>query len=191
MAETDVRVLIPRIRRKLEGIGAPAASDDDVKFAAADAIADVILFEGSAFGKQLLVTSTDDTYNAPDEYATSEELTLPEGEVVAAQAALNRFFFSFVGTKISQTIKDEAQEWSYGLSSTLLRDQLNALIKERDKAIEALGDGGHTLARYSSFLAVRDCEVARVIEPFTAEAQLTGGPDVAIILERDIRFGGF
>jgi hypothetical protein len=179
MAQSDVRVLVPRIRRAVEGAGAPPSlGDDALKDLAADAIASVILYTGSAFGKQLLVTERDES-GAPVEYATSEELTLPETAVIAAQAALDFFFFDFAGKKVSERIGDEAQTWEYTLSANLLVQQLRQLREERDKALGALA--GVPLDGYESFLAVRDLEVARLVEPWVNGGGVGG-------LERDFRF---
>lgn len=181
--QTDVRVLVPRIRRAVEGAGAPEVlTDDALKDIAADAIAEVILYTGSVFGKQLVVTSTDDATGAPDEYATSDALTLQEQAVIATQAALDFFFHSFVNTKVSERISDEAQSWEYTLSATLLRDQLALLVKERDRALDALaGVGGAMLDAYESFLAVRDTHTAQLVEPWVTGAIGSG-------LEVDVRF---
>jgi hypothetical protein len=44
----------------VEGIGAPEKfTDDDINFLIADSIADVILYTGGMFGKELLVTARD------------------------------------------------------------------------------------------------------------------------------------
>jgi hypothetical protein len=88
-----------------------------VKDLAADAIAEVILYTGSVFGKQLVVTDTDDATGAPSEYATSDAADAPEGTVIAAQAALDYFFHRFAETKVSEQIADEAQTWEYTLSA--------------------------------------------------------------------------
>lgn len=165
---SDVRVLVPRIRRAVEGAGAPAVLvDDAVKDLAADAIAAVILYSGSVFGKQLVVTSTDVDTGAPSEYATSEPLTLEEGTVIAAQAALDFFFHRFAETKMSERIADEAQQWEYTLSATLIRDQLKLLAEQRDKALAALsGALGPALDQYASFIATRDVHTSMLIEPW-------------------------
>ena len=139
MAEEDIRILIPRVRRAVEGVGVPEQlTDDQMKDIVADAIADVILFTGGVFGKQLLVTERDVTTNAPVEYATSEPLTLPEGSIIAYQAALTAVWQTLAQIKISETIRDEGQEWSYQLSATLLRDRVAMLTKLRDQAIDQL-----------------------------------------------------
>jgi hypothetical protein len=180
----DVRVLVPRIRRAVEGAGAPSVlTDDAVKDLAADAIAEVILYTGSVFGKQLVVIDVDDATGAPSEYATSEELTLPEAAVIATQAALDFFFHRFANTKVSERISDEAQAWEYSLSATLLRDQLKLLVDERNRALEALGTGT-ALESYASFLMVRDTHTAQLIEPW-----VDGGPGLPSGLETDWRFG--
>ena len=75
----DIRVMVPRVRRALEGAGAPPVlTDDAIKDLTADAIAEVILYTGGVFGHELVVTARDDATNAPTEYATDPELTLSE-----------------------------------------------------------------------------------------------------------------
>lgn len=180
MAATDVRVVVPRVRRALENAGAPSSlSDDDIKDRVADAIADVILYTGSAFGKELVVKDTDED-GVPTEYETSDALSLPEQSVIAAQAALNYFFHGFSNLKVQERIADEGQEWEYTLSANLIRDALKALIDQRDKALEALGRAGMALERYESFIAVRDAHVAAYIEPWVHGAGVGG---------QDYRFG--
>jgi hypothetical protein len=179
----DVRVLVPRIRRAVEGAGAPAVlTDDAVKDLAADAIAAVILYTGSVFGKQLVVTDTDDATGAPSEYATSAPLTLEEGTVIAAQAALDYFFHRFAEMKVSEQIADEAQTWEYTLSANLIRDQLKLLVEQRDKALEALsGALGPAYDSYASFIATRDLHTSMLIEPwvhFDTGLALGGGQEL-------------
>lgn len=181
MAETDIRVMTGRVRRAVEGVGAAAVlTDDEIKDLIADALADIVLYTGSVFGKQLLVTGRG-VNNEPVEYATSDELSLAEQSVVAAQAALTHFFYAFVNTKISERIGDEGQTWEYSLSATLLRDQLAFLIKSRDKALELVNVGA-ALDAYESFLAVRDSYTSRAIEPW-----IQGGSGAG--QEIDHRFG--
>lgn len=169
----DIRVMVPRVRRAIEGPipAASPASDDVLKDVVADALSDVILLSGSAFGKQLLITATD--AGVPIEYATSEALTLAEQAVVAAQAAVNFIFFKVVGQKTSERIRDEAGEWEWATSGNVLRDALKALTEARDRALEAL-TGNVALDGYVSFLAVRDVQVARAIEPWTDTAGAGG-----------------
>jgi hypothetical protein len=112
----------------------------------ADAIADVILYTGGVFGKDLLVTERDSITNAPTEYATSEPLTLPEGSVIAYQAALTAVYTQMQDVKVQETIRDEGAEWSYSLSATLLRDRINQLQSARDLALEALAGSTSSVA---------------------------------------------
>lgn len=179
MAQTDVMALVPRIRRAIEGVGEdPVLSDEDVRDLAADAISEIILYSGGVFGKSLVVTEYDTDTNAPSEYATSDELTLAEASVVATQAALNYFFFKFVGLKTSERITNEAQEWEYQLSANVLRDQLALLIKDRDAALETVSAAGAPLDRYQSILAVRDAAVAAAVEPWVLGVA-SGGQNLA------------
>lgn len=176
MPQTDVRILVPRVRRSIEGVGTTEVlSDDDLKDLVADALADITLYTGSVFGKTLEVSGADDE-GIPQEYATSEPLTLAEGSVVAAQATLNSFFHRFSELKISEKIGDEAQTWEYARSAQLLRDQFAYLVRTRDDAL-AEAEGG-VVEAYASFLAVRDAAVAAYIEPWVAESgQLVAGQD--------------
>ena len=164
--------MVPRVRRAVEGVGVPAVlTDDQVKDLTADAIAAVILYTGSAFGKDLVVTDYA-AGNVPDEYATSDALTLPEQTVVAVQAALDFFFVQFAATKVSETIADEAQTWTYQLSSTVIRDRLAQLRAERDRALDALMEGDPAgFEAYSSFIAVRDQQVSMRVEPWVDAMQ--------------------
>lgn len=175
----DIRVMVPRVRRAVEGVEGATLTDDQVKDLVADAVASVILYTGSAFGRQLLVTHRD-AQGIPDEYATDSPLTLPQQTVIAAQAALDHAWKMLVGFKTSETIRDEAQEWSYTVSAQAIRDAMKSLKDERDKALSALDDG--TLAEYSSFVAVRDIQTSRAVEPWVDAAGFGGQ-------EGDVRFG--
>lgn len=172
----DIRVMVPRVRRALEGLTLDTVlTDAQVKDATADACADVILYTGSLFGGTLDVTDTDPDTGAPDEYETSDALTLAQQGVIAAQAALTYFFYLFAGLKVSERIGDEGSQWEYSLSANLLRDQLKHLQAERDKALEAAAaELGASLEKYASFLAERDVAVARLVEPFFEAAGVGG-----------------
>lgn len=185
MAQTDIRVLVPRVRRAVEGVGVPAAlSDEEVRDLIADAIADVILYTGGVFGNELVVTDTEGTPPVPVEYATSDELTFAEQSVIAAQAALTYFFQKFRDAKMSERIGDEAQTWEWAKSAQLFSEQLKLLIKLRDEALEQIEDEGAPLDSYASFLAARDSITSRAIEPWVEGAGVGG-------LQQDPRFGGF
>src|SRR4051812_16914242 len=176
MAAEDIRILVPRVRRAVEGVGTDSLlSDDQVKDLVADAIANVILFTGGVFGKQLVVVERDATTNVPVEYATSEPLTLPEGSVVAFEAAIQHTFFALRDMKVQETIRDEGQEWSYTLSTTLVRDHLKWLQAQRDRALNDVQ--GPTPVAYVSFLAERDRYVAAAVEPFVLGAG-SGGQEL-------------
>lgn len=165
MAAEDIRVWIPRVRRAVEGVGATSLlTDDQVKDLIADAISNVILFTGGVFGKDLLVTGRDPVTDAPAEYATSEPLTLSEGSVVAYEAAINHTFFALRDVKVAETIKDEGQEWTYALSSALMRDHLKWLMTQRDRALEDVQ--APIPVAFVSFLHERDALSARIVEPY-------------------------
>lgn len=170
------------MRRAIEGAGAPEVlTDDAVKDLVADAIADVILYTGGLFGNTLAVIDRD-TNGAPTEYETSDELSLAEGSIIAAQAALNFFFHEFVDKKVQERIGDEAQQWEYTLSANLMRDQLKLLIDTRNQALETVTASMGALESYTSFLAVRDAHTSQLIEPWVDGVAGAGG-------QADFRFG--
>lgn len=164
----NIRVAVPRIRRAVEGVVKAQwlLADDEVKDLCADAIADIILYSGNIFGKTLNVLARDPVTGAPTEYSVTPALGLPEETVIAAQAALNYFFHRFSAVKVSETIADEASNWSYDLSPNLLVAQLKQLQSERDKALTALETEEGVLESYHSFIAVRDTQTSRYIEPW-------------------------
>jgi hypothetical protein len=165
---TDVRMLVPQVQRAVEGVVRAnwTLDPDEVKDLVADAAAEVVLYCGSLFGAQLVVTHADPVTQAPDEYATSTALSPAQGAVIAAQAALNYFFYRFSGSKMSERIADEASEWEYTLSPSLLQGQLRLLQQERDRALDAIPPppGGQDV--YVSFLAQRDTLTSRLVEPW-------------------------
>lgn len=183
---TDVRVLIPRLRRALFG---PARADhtqlteDEMRDLAADTIAELILLDADAFGYQLLVTATDPVYGAPCAWQTSEALSEAAQTVIAMQGALGWHARKLSSIKTSSTIRDESTEWSYSISAQALRDYFKHLQAERDAALAALRADNPVLDRTASILAARDSYVAAAVEPFTQEAGLGGQ-------EQDWRFGG-
>lgn len=179
---TDVRVMVPRVRRALENAGAPTTlSDVDVEARVADALAAVILYTGSAFGKTLTVSEADDD-GVPIHYEVDPALSLEEQTLIAAQAALDWFFVGLVNKKMTERIADEGTSWEYSLSPNLVRDALKALQGERDKALEAIEASGGPLDRYESFLAVRDAGAAAALEPWVDGLLIGGG------LDQDYRF---
>jgi hypothetical protein len=163
----DLRTLIPRVRRALEGPTTNALSttlnDDAAEAVIADAVADVILYShGSIFGYTLEVTARDSRYSAPVAWRTDKEMDVAAQSVVVAQAAINHLFHELKGAKIQETIRDEGGEWSYSLSAGVLTKQLDLLVRLRDEALAAVQ--GPIFDSYVSFLAVRDATTARLIE---------------------------
>ena len=164
----DVRVLGPMVQRALEGVvkAKQVLTPDQIKDVTADAMAQILLYTGTIFGSPLTILERDPVTMSPSEYRTDRELDLPESTVIAAQAALNYFFHQFKGIKVSESIGDESSTWEYSLSPNLLIAQLGILQDARDKALEAIEAGKHNLEAYTSFLAVRDTQVSRYIEPW-------------------------
>lgn len=163
----NIRAIVPRVKRAIEPaqLGTPL-TDDQLRDVTADAIADVILYTRGGFGHQLLVLETEGDPPIPTEYGTEIALTFPEQSVVAAQAALGYFIRVIPSLKTSESISDEAQSWSYQISSGALTAQIKALIDDRDRALDAIADSGVGVEGYISFIQVRDRHVSRVIEPW-------------------------
>lgn len=185
----DVRQLIPRIRRAIDGPTADSEvatsvtlSNDQVKDLAADAIANLIFYSGGTWGYTLTVTETDDDTGFPSEYDVAPDLDLAPQTLVVAQAALDYFFHEFRDKKVQETIANEARSWTYQLSANLLLEQFRFLQKMRDGALEQIIQNASGLVSYTSFLAVRDACVSRYIEPYVDSNLAIGG------LESDFRF---
>lgn len=174
MAAQDVRELISRVRRALEGpveaTGPDALTDDQVEALAADALSDIILLTAGAWPHTLDVSTRDADTGFPEHYTIDPALSLAEESVVAAQAAITFYFHQVKNVKTSEQTTNEGQSWSYSLSANLLRDQIRLLQEQRDAALAALTRANPVLARYASILAVRDQLGAALLEPWT-----TGG----------------
>lgn len=179
MATQPLTTLIPRLRRSIDGpagdsgLAAIALTDDMVEAAAADALADVILYTGGQFGHSLVVLERDDTYAAPSHWATDPELAPEEETVIVAQAAINFYFHYFKDLKVSESIQNEGQTWEYTLSAQVLRSQFDNLVKMRDQAIAAVERKHPVPTYFAGFLEARDYLTARLIEPWT---QVSGFP---------------
>lgn len=185
----DIAEIVPRVQRAVEG-----ARMDDWKLSSgeaynvtADALADILLYCGSIFGSRLLVTGRD-ANNAPDAYATEQQLEPDEMAVVSAQAALTYFYHAFKDKKMSETIADEASSWGWTKSSQLLVATLKMLQDTRDRALEAIENRTGGTDAYISFLAVRDWTVARYIEPWVYGQTDSGLGVGAGGMESDFRF---
>lgn len=188
--ERDIRTLIPRVRRALDGPHAtssasPSSSftDDEIVNQIADAIAEVIFFDAAGFGKQLEVTARDENYLAPIAWQTSEPLTDAEASVIIFQAALNEIYFGLSSIKTSETTKNEGEEWSWTISSNALAERIKQLQKLRDDALARLGEGseGGLNTEWINTLAARDAYTDALIEPWVSGGY--GGQEI------DPRFG--
>lgn len=179
----DTRVLIPRVRRRLEGpigtgsanVAASEYNDDQVNAMIADAVADVILYSGGLWDHKLEVTARDDVYQSPIAWLIEPVLTEDEASIIEAQAALNFFFFDLKALKVSETMKDEATEWSYSLSANALLEYLKTIRKLRDEAIDRIKKSEAPAEGWINYLAVRDQTTDRLIEPWAEFPSGAGG----------------
>jgi hypothetical protein len=181
--ERDIRTLIPRVRRALDGphatsSGAPSSTfnDDEITAQIADAIAEVIFFAPDGFGKELIPTERDEYYNAPIAWITSEPLSEAEASVIVYQAALNEIYQKVSTLKTSESMSNEGEEWSWSVSSTAVAERVKALQKLRDEAIaklDTLTDAAETA--WVNTLAERDAYTDALIEPWLGAP--TGGQE--------------
>lgn len=176
----DTRVLIPRVRRALEGTASGSGfdpstfSDEAMNAAVADSIANLLLYTGSFFGHQLEVVERDDFYLAPIAWRTDVALSEAEASLVALQAALDHVYTTLVATKTSETIRNEGQEWSYSISAQVLAERLKGLRGDRDKALDVLSASEAMPEAYYSFIATRDARMSVLIEPWVHEGSSSG-----------------
>lgn len=168
MPPQDVAELVPRVRRALEGPlpVSSALTDSQVKAAAADAVADLILLTNGEWGHTLAVTERADDTNYPEEWAVDPGLSPDEESLVAWQAAISSVGVILRDSKVSETIRNEAQEWSWEKSASGMRDWLKFLIDQRDAALRTAALTAPVFARVASILHARD-PGAEMIEPWT------------------------
>lgn len=175
----DTRVLIPRLRRALDGPTAMSSgalsstlSDEQLNAIGADAIGTVIFYSGSLFGSKLEVSERDSVYQSPTAWFTEPALTEPQVTVVVSQAALDYFFARLTTSesgKTAETIKDEATEWSWEVSAQTVVERLRQLRADRDRALEQLeSEDQETDTAWVSFIQTRDATTSRLIEPWLA-----------------------
>lgn len=176
----DVRELIPRTRRAIEGPAplAPGAQgyldDDQVEALIADAVADVIFYTGGLFAHTLSVTTRDATTNAPTGWDVDPALEESEATVVVATAALAHFFHAFRDLKVAEEIADEGSRWSYNLSANLVLEQMRMLRDARAKALERIEFANPVPTVFVNLLEARDAVTARAIEPYSVSSSVGG-----------------
>lgn len=177
---TDIAVLVPRARRKVEGPwgnpnARPALLDSQIYAMVADACSEVVMLSGSIFHHELIVKKRDPLKGFPTEWRTNTVLSEYETAVIAAQVALNYYYFLFRDMKISETIKNEGTEWTYSLSANVIKNYLESLIKERDEAIAGLRINNPVLDMFASNIRVRDQATVAVLEWWDTNAVSIGG----------------
>lgn len=188
----DLRVLVPRARRATEGpwgapLGKTSLTDDQLYDMVADACAQVILDSGTLFGHEIVVTERDETVGFPKAWRTDAVLTEWESTILSIQTALNYYFFLFRDMKTSETIKNEGTEWTYTLSANVIKNYLESLRAERDKALAGLQLHKPILTRYVSNIRVRDQATVAVLEwwdtqsPGFSGGGLPSGQDAGVV----------
>lgn len=171
MAAQDIAEIVPRVRRALEGPIPvnPALTDESVQAVAADAVADLILLTNGKWPHQLVVTHRDGN-DWPDEWEVDPGLSPQEESLVAFQAAISNVGVVLRDMKVSERIKNEAQEWEWSKSASGIRDWLKALIDQRNLALNTVAATYPVMARVASILYARDPQAAALVERFVPEA---------------------
>ena len=174
----DLRVLIPACRRAIDGpLATSSASvaatmnDQEVLNLVADATAELILYtHGSqSFGYQLLPTAYDPFYMAPVAWMTDLPRQPAADAAILSQGALDHYFWLIKQFKVSETIKNEAQEWQYAFSPNIIAAWIQYLRDNRDKAIQAMISINVPMDTYISWVAERDRLSAAWLEPWVTE----------------------
>lgn len=189
---TDLAVLVPRARRKVEGPwgnanGRTPLLDSQVYAMVADACSEIKMLTGSFFHHQLEVKKRDPLIGFPTAWKTNTMLDEYEAAIVCAQVALNYYFHIFNNMKISETIQNEGTMWTWELSAGVIKNYLASLVEERDKAIAGLRRNIPVLDRYASNIRVRDQQTVAVLEwwdynsPGLSGGGLPGGQEASVI----------
>jgi hypothetical protein len=170
----DVRTLIPRTRRMIDGPGPgnAALTDEFLTGAIADAASTLIMLTAGTFGVTLDVSGRDSDYLAPNAWRFSAILSADQETLVCLQAAIEQVAREVALGATSEGIKDEGQEWTYSRSATLMRDWLKALIGMRDAAMQQLADAGMETDVYTSFIGIRDSTALANAESWVDQAGL-------------------
>lgn len=170
----DVRVLIPRMRRNLDGPHATSSvsaaatlSDAELTAVIADTIASIIFHSNGVTGLKLEVTARDPYYLAPVAWKVNKALVDAEMALITSQAALDYYFIGLRDMKFSESIADEASTWDWAKSAAVVRDTIKSLISDRDLALTMVADRATgTLDEYISYLGERDRATSRMLEPW-------------------------
>jgi hypothetical protein len=187
----DTRVLIPRLRRALDGPQASSSasvastlSDEQLNAIGADAIGSVIFYSGSLFGATLEVSERDPNYMSPTAWLTNPALSEPQVTVVVSQAALDYFFMLLstkAGGQTQSLIADEASRWEWQTSPQAIVERLRQLRADRDRALEQLAtEDEEADAEWVSFVNVRDAATSRLIEPWVELDRGVGGQSLGM-----------
>jgi hypothetical protein len=200
----DLRVMIPRMRRAIDGPRATSSasvaatlSDSEVLGLIADSTANVILLTGGSlvFGYELEPTHYDPFYKAPDQWQTNKELTPLAQDVIIAQGAIDFYAHKLRSEPFtSEKIADEAQQWEWTKSAQMMSVQLKMLAEVRDRALEMLERINAPVEAYISSVAERDKLAAVYLEPWVSEIGAPvpwSGLSAAYIGGFDFRFGTF
>lgn len=188
---TDLKVLVPRARRKIEGPwgnpnGKPPLTNGEIYALVADACSEIIMLGGSWFHHTLKVKKRDPLGGFPTDWQTDTALEEYEAAIICAQLALDYYFHIFSSMRVSETIKNEGTEWAYSLSANVIRSYVQSLIDERDKAIAGLRINIPVMDRYASNIRVRDQATVAVLEWWAGQYDalpggLPGGQEASVV----------
>lgn len=148
---------------------AATLNDQEVLNLVADATGELILYTTETFGYQLVVTQTDPFYTAPIGWATDQPRVPAADAAILSQAALDHYFWLIKTLKVTESMKNEAVEWGYSLSASVIGAWIAYLRDNRDKALSALEIINKPDDIYFSTVAERDRLSAAWLEPWVME----------------------
>ena len=166
---TDVRVLVPRARRKIEGpFGLPQGKapmlDSQIYAMVGDALGEIVMLSGSFFHHKLEVKQRDPLGGFPTLWKTDTELTEWEAAIVCSQVALNFYQYLFRDMKVQEEIQNEGTRWAYTFSANAIKTYYESLMKERDHALMGLRINNPVLDVFASNIRVRDMATVATLE---------------------------
>ena len=188
----DLQVVVPKARRKTEGpFGNPNGkrplTNAEVYNMVADATGELAMLGQGWWKNKLVVKTRDPQRGFPTEWQTEKMLSEYEAAIICAQVALDYYYQIFRDMKIAETISNEGTQWSFQVSANVLRNYLEGLKDEREKAIQGLRVNVPVMDKWASNIRVRDQATVAVLEwwdynsPGISGGGLPGGQEATSI----------
>ncbi len=188
----DLQVVVPKARRKTEGpFGNPNGkrpfTNAEIYNMVADATGELAMLGQAWWHNHLVVKTRDPQRGFPTEWRTETVLSEYEAAIICAQVALDYYYQVFRDMKIAETIQNEGTMFSFQVSANVLRNYLEGLKDEREKAIAGLRVNVPVMDRWASNIRVRDQATVAVLEwwdynsPGISGGGLPGGQEATSI----------